>query len=87
MTSCVSEFHIISNFESIDITENEHTHFSYVELSHDKRTISCLLQNGEVMHRGCNIYDDDNDEIETVMEGEVVDSYPDGIDTVYIIQV
>ena len=81
---CVAEFHIISYFDSIDTTNDEHLKFSYIEVESKGWYISCMLHNGEVMHWGCTIKNDDDD-VKNVMEGELVHSYPDGANTIYIV--
>ena len=84
----MAEFHIISNFESTSITLNEHLSFAYIEIKQGNRVLSCRLHNGQVMHRGCNVYkDNDKNTVKTVMDGEIIDSYLDGVDTIYILQV
>jgi len=96
--TCLAEFEIKNLAAAPDkgSATTDHLLFAYVELFHGEdesnpergdRSISCTLLNGEVMHRGCNIYDDFRGENANVMEGDWYDSWTDAtLNDYYIIQ-
>ena len=81
-STCLAEFEIMTKVgdTGTGTATTNHLLFAYVEIFHGEdesnpsrgdRSISCTLLNGQVMERGCNIYDDYRGENANVMEGEI----------------